>query len=201
MPKQRAFSNENSPSQDSGRTGLVLNFWNAGGLSTDKFTELKVILDKHDTDMFAIVEAGAATEAINTYKYRKYNLYVLPRGRQVASGIIVGVKKDITAKFKILHEMGENKFEAVQITIWKNSHTYKVIVIYNAPNNTPPIEIIESAIDRNTVIVGDFNAPSTRWGYPGTRGAGNCIEDFIDTNPVEIIDNPQPTFIAYRVET
>lgn len=38
----------------------------------------------------------------------KYSNFILKRSRQVASGIMVGVKNEVESKFSSIHEMEEN---------------------------------------------------------------------------------------------
>lgn len=48
-------------------------------------------------------------------------MYVLKRS-QIASDIVVGVNKELTTKYLVLHRMEEmNKLEAVELSVWKQS--------------------------------------------------------------------------------
>jgi hypothetical protein len=49
-----------------------------------------------------------------------YNIYTLPVSRRKASGMIIGVKQQLTAEFKLIKERANNnEGEAIAITIWK----------------------------------------------------------------------------------
>lgn len=50
-----------------------------------------------------ITNTDASTETWEYYRYSEYNIYAL--------GIIAGARKNITVNFKILPEVGHNKFE------------------------------------------------------------------------------------------
>lgn len=152
------------------------------------------------TDVFAIVEAGASTDSLDFYRHRDYVIYALPRSRQIASGIIVGVKKTITTNFKIIHEMQENKFEAVEVNLWKNNARTKLVFVYNPPGNSPLTQILEKALDKNTIIIGDFNGHSPRWGYRDVNPQGKILEDFLDSSAATPIPCNGHTFLSFKGE-
>lgn len=205
--KRRSFCNKNlkthknkGPSQGQNATAITSLFWNAGGLSISKFCEFKTVLTRESADVFAIVEAGASTDSLNFYKSKGYVLYSLPRSRQIASGIIVGAKSSITVKFKLLHKMQDNKFEAVELNLWKNNTRTKFIFAYNPPGNTPLTKILDNAIDKNTIIIGDFNCHSKRWGYRDTDSQGKALEDFLDSSPMSLLLCSGHTFLSFKGE-
>lgn len=78
------LNNANGPSQ--GLDSLRICFWNAGGLTRTKFTELLHLLETFDTDAFMAAEAGACTEN-DFYSTSGYHIYELKRFRQVASPV------------------------------------------------------------------------------------------------------------------
>ena len=49
-----------------------------------------------------------------------YNVFLLVKGRKIASGILVGVKNTITLRFKIIKPMGEtnDKIEITFLNCW-----------------------------------------------------------------------------------
>ena len=112
--------------------GLRILFWNAGGLNTSKFCEFKTQVLTFDADVFILVEAGASTDSSDCFNVTNYTNYVLLRARQVASGIIVGVKSTMACEFAVLHTMTQtDKHEAVNIKVWNNGHLFKITGIYN----------------------------------------------------------------------
>lgn len=64
----------------------------------------------------------------------------------------------------------------------------------------PDLQWLEDSLTPTTVVLGDFNAPSTRWGYDRTSAVGRAIEDFVDENPVAVIEKEGrlPTLLAYN---
>jgi len=83
-------------------TSLKILQWNAGGLSQSKKTELHINLIKHDVDIFAIMEANSTAEKLIYYQLNGYTLHSLPKYRQIASGILIGVSNSLCAEFKIV---------------------------------------------------------------------------------------------------
>ena len=90
----------------------------------------------------------------------------------------------------------EEKLEAVQIDAWLNENHFRIVAAYNPPMNTFDHLILEQAITERTVVLGDFNAQSTRWGYPRTSPVGNIMELLIDNSSLIPIDT-EPTFLSF----
>ncbi|VDO12609.1 unnamed protein product [Rodentolepis nana] len=147
--------------------------WNTGGMSQDKKIPVQKILQTYDVDIFTIMEANISDEKVKYYQFPGYTLYNLPKYRQVASGILTGVKYGLTT-------------------------LYDLIKTYNPPQNSPNFDFLN--ISYKTVVLGDFNAHSTRWGYKDTNIAGKEIEDILNSNPLELIySNEDPaTYLHYN---
>lgn len=194
--KQR-YTKNNSLSEGSDDS-LHIVFWNAGGLNYVKFSEFKTILSKYNADVFIIVEAGASTDSPHLYEVANFNINVLVRSRQVASGILVGVSRRHARRFSVIHEMEDgDKLEAVSLDVYCDGIRYSIVGLYNPPNNKPNFDCLSTlAVRRNTVILGDFNAHSARWGYSTTNAAGRATEDLLDDlNLLQL--KSEPTFLSY----
>jgi ribonuclease HI len=177
-------------------------FWNAGGISEDKYIEFKNLIVKQDVDAFGIVEAGAISDKENVEKAEMlgYNIYSLPRARRVASGILVGVKVGLTAKFQVLHNMkDDDKLELVQLDLWKQQLKTRYVIAYNPPLNETE-HLTQINVDKDTVLIGDFNAPNKAWSYRETSRVGRLVEDFIDSTPLMLLEGtPTPyTFLSFK---
>ncbi|GBL90839.1 hypothetical protein AVEN_215569-1 [Araneus ventricosus] len=85
MKRKGSFKSQNA-------TTITAFFWNAGGLSSDKFCELKTILKREDCDVFAVVEAGASTDSLEYYKHHGYDPVPMDLPRLIS-----------TANFRILN--------------------------------------------------------------------------------------------------
>ena len=110
-PFQSKFKNRRRVPSQSAHTNLKILQWNAGGMSQNKKTELHANLVKHNVDIFAIMEANLTAEKLIYYQLSGYTFYSLPKYRQVASGILIGVSKSLCAEFKIVKEMGNSEDE------------------------------------------------------------------------------------------
>ncbi|GFR17437.1 hypothetical protein TNCT_735801 [Trichonephila clavata] len=74
---------------------------------------------------------------------------------------------------------------------------FKVVGLYNPTNNVLNLERITSVSShRNTIIMGDFNAHSTRWGYFKTSATSKPVEELLD-NSALIKIHSRPTFLYY----
>ncbi|GFR14350.1 hypothetical protein TNCT_355711 [Trichonephila clavata] len=93
----------------------------------------------------------------------------------------------------------DGKLEFVQMHIWRQDTRIKVFFPYNSPNNKPDFDSILLNWDSKSLILGYFNAPSTRWGYMATSCIGSIFENLIDSNPIDFIENEEnsPTFLSY----
>ena len=108
------------------------------------------------------------------------------RGRRISSGIAIGAKKELSCKFRVIKEMtNSDRLEVVHLDVWKKNVKIPCIAVYNPPNNVGYYDVIPC--DEICLVFGDFNSPSTRWGYSTTTTAGKNTEDFVDTCPIERI--------------
>jgi len=55
------------------------------------------------------MEAKLTAEKLIYYQLNGYTLYSLPKYRQIASGILIGVRNSLCAEFKIVKEMGNSE--------------------------------------------------------------------------------------------
>jgi ribonuclease HI len=193
MPKA---AHRTCPSQ--GNPTINITCWNAGGYtSAKKILFNKEHLHPNNIDVFAIIEAGVVSDGGNLplANHPGYRMFFLPRapGRPKTSGMLLGVKRKFTVSFEIL-KRGDvnNTLEATLLTIWKRAVKTRLIVIYNPPSNHPEI-LNQLEIDDSTLIIGDFNAPNTAWGYKTTTNIGAEVEDFINTSPICLINDPLST--------
>jgi hypothetical protein len=97
--------------------------------------------------VYFIVEAGLATESPDFYFINGYSNYQLKRARQVASGIMVGIRNGLMAKYQVLHEANdEDSLEAVLINIWKSKKHFSIVNLYNPPTNLPSLQCVVATL-------------------------------------------------------
>ena len=97
MSTKRSFQNETQH--------LHVLQWKAGGMSQAKKTQLQELLTTDNIDVFAVIEANLTEENLPYYQFPGYNMYLIPKFRQVASGFLTGVRVNLTSDFVILKEM------------------------------------------------------------------------------------------------
>ncbi|KAG8192562.1 hypothetical protein JTE90_015197 [Oedothorax gibbosus] len=174
--------------------------WNAGGLSQSKRMEILQTLGERDVDVFAIMEANLTDKNLKYYSFRGFSLYVLKKFRQVASGILIGVKRELTADFRIIKEMGVDgdKSEVVHLDVWKCGVHFKILAIYSPPGNDPDFSYVNHS--KHSMFIGDFNAHSPVWGYSDTNKAGRRVQDFLSSSNFELIFNKRDphTYLHYN---
>jgi hypothetical protein len=120
-------------------------------------------LVKHEVDILAIVEANLTAEKLISYQLNGYTLHSLPRYRQIASGILIGVSNSLCAEFKMVKEMcnSEDKSEIIKVNVWKKGSYFTIYAIYSPPNNPGFTSLY---VANKTIMIGDFNAHSPKWG-------------------------------------
>ena len=55
------------------------------------------------------METNLTAEKLIYYQLNGYTLYSLPKYRQIASSILIGVRNSLCAEFKIVKKMGSSK--------------------------------------------------------------------------------------------
>ncbi|KAG5669319.1 hypothetical protein PVAND_017207 [Polypedilum vanderplanki] len=170
------FTNLGIKREDKIKENLEILFWNAGGFNqgtggSEKFIKFsQYVIDFHP-DVFAIIDAGFLTKMQK--ELRKtfmdfYQLEFLGKGRQVSTGMIIGIKDDVFESYKTstIKEMELlDKLEIFNVILEKeNFKDRNLYFIYNPPkNNEGNFNLIE--FTENVSIMGDFNLHHVNWGY------------------------------------
>ncbi|GFU31366.1 hypothetical protein NPIL_542991 [Nephila pilipes] len=152
--------------------------WNSGGLPQSKRMELLMTLHEKEIDVFSIKEANLTSKNLNYYPFKRCCLYVHLKFKQVVSGILIGVKKELTADFRIIKAMGTDcdKNEVVFLDVWKSEVLFMILAIYRPSCNSPDFSYVNPC--QHTLFVDDFNAHSPMWGYSYTNDAEGKVQDF-----------------------
>lgn len=176
--------------------------WNAGGMSSAKKSELMKTLDEEKVDVFVVLEANINEVNKTYYEFTNYQMHFLHKSRQIASGILVGVRSGIRNDFTIIKQMNEqDKLEVMKLEVWICNQHFVIYGLYNPPNNKPNLDIIN--ISSKTLIIGDFNAHFQLVGYEDINGAGKAVEEFISSNVIELIYSATdiPSYLHYNGRT
>ncbi|VDN97294.1 unnamed protein product [Rodentolepis nana] len=88
--------------------------------------------------------------------------------------------------------------EIIRLNVRKCQNHFEIYAVYNPPQNSPNFNLLN--ISHKTVVLGDFNAHSTRWGSKNIKIAGKEIVDFLNSNSLELIySNEEPaTYLYYN---
>jgi hypothetical protein len=114
-------------------------------------------LVKHETDVFIINEANISPQNEQFIITPGYNKHILYKSIQIASGILVGSKTDLTTALSVIKQMNLlDTAETVEINVWEHNHHTRIYGIYSPPNNKGLNLDILDVTNNNTVIVGDF---------------------------------------------
>nr|CDS26585.1 hypothetical protein HmN_000148200 [Hymenolepis microstoma] len=139
-------------------------------------------------------------DKLTYFQLPDYTLHLLPKDRQVASGILTRVKEGLTSHCEIIKSMGsmQDICEIIRLNVWKSQSHFKIYAVYNPPQNRPNFDLLN--ISYKTVVLGDFNAHSTRWGYKNRNTAWKAIEDIFNNSPLELIysDEDPATYLHYN---
>nr|CDS27635.1 hypothetical protein HmN_000757200 [Hymenolepis microstoma] len=169
-------------------------------MSQDKNIQIQKILDTYNIDIFTIMESKLTDDKLTSYQFPGYILHLLPKDRQVASGILTRVKEGLTSHCEIIKSMGsmQDICEMIRLNVWESQNHLKMYEVYNPPLNRSNLDLLN--ISHNTIVLGDFNAHSTRWGYKNRNTAGNEIEDILNSSPLERIysDEDPATCLHYN---
>jgi hypothetical protein len=103
--------------------------------------------------------------------------------------MIIGIESSHVSKFSVVHTMGtqDDNIEIACVEVWMGDRSTTVNMVYNPPLNKPAaLETLP--IDRNNIIIGDFNAPNKEWDYNTTTQVGRTVEEFAAANSLLLID-------------
>jgi len=86
-----------------------------------------------------------------------------------------------------------SKSEIVKVNV-----NFTIYAIYNPPNNKPDFTSLH--VTSKTVMIGDINAHSPKWGDKDTNAAGKEMEDLLNTSILELIydDTDPPTHLHFN---
>jgi hypothetical protein len=81
-----------------------------------------------------------------------------------------------------------DKIEIATLELWKSNRKTVIHFVYNAPNNdTQALDILLTG--KNTILLGDFNAPHTDWDYPTTSKVGTTLQEFTLARSLLLLDS------------
>ena len=99
----------------------------------------------------------------------------------------VYIKKDLIAEVCNV-SLSPVDWQQIKIFTQHNQRVLTIHHVYNPPTNLlriPPIDV-----KSKTILLGDFNSHSKLWGYKEANPSGKAIEEFIQSNPVKLLNTP-----------
>nr|CDS31313.1 hypothetical protein HmN_000971500 [Hymenolepis microstoma] len=89
-------------------------------------------------------------------------------------------------------------YKIIRLNVWKSQDHFKIYAVYGPPQNRPNFDLLN--ISNKSIVFGDFNVHSTRWGYKRRNTAGKQIGDILNSSHLELIyshDEPA-TYLHYN---
>ncbi|GFX99605.1 hypothetical protein TNCV_5026581 [Trichonephila clavipes] len=128
---------------------------------------------------------------------------MLTKSRQVASGILIRVKRELTADFRIIKmmEVDSDKSEVVHLDVWKCGVHFKILSICIPHCNHPDFSYVNHV--KHSIFIRDFNAPSSVWGYSDTNEFDRRIQDFLNSTTFELLYKKKDplTYLPYNARS
>ena len=112
-------------------------------------------------------------------------------------GILTYIRNDITGE---VEETPDGTTDIQKITVWWNDLKYTLLNVYSPPETTCSLPSLQEPCYTRTIVCGDFNGHSPRWGYTDLNSTGKYLEELADTSTLTIIqDEHSPTTLLHRV--
>ena len=138
-------------------------------------------------------EANTTAENVQYYNIKDFTTHTLFKARQIASAILVTVRNNLKSEFKIIKEMKDHDTaEIVKILIWKENKKFTIYGIHSPPGNKN-LCLDTLDITSATVVIADFTAASPSWGYNYYNHPGRTVEEFLSSQKIEHLYNPEDT--------
>ena len=185
------------------RDSKILSF-NCGGLSSNKFTEIKHFLDINHIDILCIQETkfkGHDSKNIPGYNIEFVNHTNL--NDNVAGGLAIYIKHNVqyealSVTVPLKHD-GSTAIEALAIIVHLTKHQPFVLVnIYSRGCDIQALNTLESNIRSKTkikklVYTGDFNAHHPVWGSSKSGKYGEDVCTWMEDSNLVVLNDGAPT--------
>ena len=80
-----------------------------------------------------------------------------------------------------------------EVTIWYSGKRYTIYNIYNPPANNLSSSFIQDQQFSKTILAGDFNGHSPRWGYKYMNNTGKVIEELTESTNLTVLQDKDST--------
>ena len=157
------------------------------GISKKKI-ELAHLLSERDIHVALIQESDhQSTDPHIT----NYTHTACAHERRDCQGIITYIRNDVTGTVEPIET--DRPADVHKVTIWHDGSKYTLFNIYNPPWNDLNFKSIPAQIFQKTIVAGDFNGHSPRWGYEDLNKTGMAVIELCDSSNLTLLQNEEST--------
>lgn len=165
---------------------------NICGLRNKKL-ELAKVLNNHRIHIAALQETLHQNLDLHITGYTSYAC-----GCNGCRGIVTYIRNDIQGD--VIQLSASHPTDVQRVNIWHSGNKYTIYNVYSPPQTTCNIPELYKTQYLKTLLVGDFNGHSPRWGYPDYNSTGKYIEDICDVTNLSVLQNTEsPPTLLHRV--
>ena len=170
---------------------LILQL-NANGLGPSKILELNKLLHDKKIQVALVQETMWGKEKDVSASFPGYTPYKCACERN-CQGMVTLINNTLDAEVQNLTTNDENDLQFIKL--WKNGQRFNLFNVYSPPNVACDAHLSETHF-KKTILAGDTNAHSPRWGYQDTNASGDYVEELVNSSNLILLqdkDSP-PTF-------
>ena len=174
-----------------GQNSLNILHMNVSGLSTKKVELAKTF---HDQNIHIAVLQETQHQTADPYisGFTSYKCKC-----QECRGVLTYIRNDITGRAE---NLTSGSTDMQEVTVWWNHQKYYILNVYSPPGTTCSIPHLQETIYSRTIVCGDFNSHSPRWGYRDLDDNGRYIEELVDSSNLILVQNKDtPATLLHRV--
>ena len=109
-------------------------------------------------------------------------------------GIVTYIRNDVQGHAT---QLAANPTDVQKVTIWHTGGKYTAYNVYSPPQTTCNIPDMHETQYNKTILAGDFNGHSPRWGYLNHNRTGKFLEELSETTNLSILQDAEsaPTLL------
>ena len=171
--------------------------WNANGIG-NKQTELSIFLEAHDVKV-AVTQESKLTAKSRSPNIQNYTPVRQDRRQGPGGGLLFFIHNSISFNRKPQSTKSKNDphLEELTIIIAMDNTELLIINVYISSgsfcNGRYSLPIDHLLIGTDSVVIGDFNAPHSRWHSGTTDTRGNQLADSISISSMAVLNTDSPT--------
>ncbi len=153
----------------------------------------QITTEKPDT--IAITESWAnSSHLIAEFAIAGYESYQKNRTHKKGGGVICYVKSTLSA-IKIEKQDAQN-YDSMYVELTNGNKKVTVATVYRPPKQQPVddaalyVEIQTTIINKNAVVIGDFNCPNINWNLMHGDQEGNRLVEMVDSFLSQLVTQP-----------